>query len=215
MIGLMKKDFFNVASSLKVYLMIPLVFALLSYNNKSMDLLAFSTCFVGIFVVMSCFAYDDMAHFDAFALTLPISRRDLVISKFLIGNLFLLVIFVLANLLAFVLAMLFEGRFAGYSFMGFLEFTFIATMVVNIITAIVTTIMFKYGSEKGRVVFLVIFLGGGLLGGLAGKFLAGMNIQALVQFLDQYLTILALPISILIEGICICLSTRIMEKKEI
>lgn len=43
MIGLIKKDFFNVASSLKVYLMIPIMFAFVSYANESMDLLAFST----------------------------------------------------------------------------------------------------------------------------------------------------------------------------
>lgn len=215
MIGLIKKDFFNVASSLKVYLMIPLMFAFVSYANESMDLLAFSTCFVGIFIVMSCFAYDDMAHFDAFALTLPISRKDLVLSKFLIGNLFLIIVFIVSNLLAFLLAAIFEGRFENYSVLNFLEYTFLATMIVNMITGFVSCIMFKYGSEKGRVVFLVIFISIGFAGGLAGSLFDGLDLDALFHFLDQYLTILALPLSLVVESICIFVSTKVMEKKEI
>ena len=82
MIGLMKKDFYNVGSSLKIYFLIPLLFAVLGYQDGSTDLLAFGTCFLGIFIVISSFAYDDMAHFNNFALTLPIDRKDLVISKF-------------------------------------------------------------------------------------------------------------------------------------
>lgn len=215
MIGLMKKDFFNVASSLKVYVLIPILFAFISYTNESMDLLAFSTCFVGIFIVMSCFAYDDMAHFDAFALTLPISRKDMVFSKFLIGNLFLIIVFVISNLLAFLLAIVFEGHFENYSVQYFLEYTFLATMVVNMITGIVSCIMFKYGSEKGRVVFLIIFIGIGFAGGLLGNLFNGINIGSLINFLNQYWTVLALPVSLLVEGICIWVSTRVMEKKEL
>lgn len=38
MIGLMKKDFYNVGSSLKIYFLIPLLFAVLGYQDGSISI---------------------------------------------------------------------------------------------------------------------------------------------------------------------------------
>lgn len=46
-------------------------------------------------LVISSFSYDDLAHWDSFAATLPVSRRKLVASKYL----FLLLLGVLAVVL--------------------------------------------------------------------------------------------------------------------
>lgn len=214
MIGLIKKDYFNIASSLKVYLLIPAMFAFLSYTNKSMDMLAFGTCFIAIFVIISCFAYDDMAHFNDYALTLPINRKDLVLSKYMLANIFMIVIFLLANLVAFGLNLMFPGRFQDYQVMDFMEYTFLATMIVNLLTSIILIIMFKFGSEKGRIVFIVCFLVIGLLGGLLGNVVTGIPVEKMIAFLDEYLTILAFPLSVLAEIICIPIAIKIVEHKE-
>lgn len=215
MTGLIKKDFYNIAGSLKIYLLIPALFAFLSYSNKSMDLLSFGTCFVSIFVIITCYAYDDMAHFNDYALTLPISRKDLVLSKFLLGNLFMMIVFVIANVLAFGMDQLFPDRFMGYDAMYFLEYTYAATMAVNIITSFILLVMFKYGSEKGRIVFIVCFLAIGLLGGLLGNQLSQYDFSGVIAFLDQYLLILMFPVSLLAEGIAILISIKIMKHKEL
>ena len=205
MIGLMKKDFYNVGSSLKIYFLIPLLFAVLGYQDGSTDLLAFGTCF----------AYDDMAHFNNFALTLPIDRKDLVISKFLISNLFLVIVLIISNLFANGIAMLAPDKFVNFSPVYFLEYTYIASMIVNILASIILIIMFKYGSEKGRIVFLVTFLGLGFIGGLLGKVFGEPDLSGITVFLDQYLSYLILPISLGIEAIAIVISNKIMKKKEL
>lgn len=215
MIGLMKKDFYNVGSSLKIYLLIPLLFAFLGYQDGSTDLLAFGTCFLGIFVVISCFAYDDMAHFNDFALTLPIDRKDLVLSKFFMGNIFLVIVFAISNLFANGIAMLAPDKFVNFSPVDFIEYTYIASMIVNILASIILMIMFKYGSEKGRIVFLVTFLGLGFIGGLLGKVFGGLDLSGIAVFLDQYLPYLILPISLGIEAVAIVISNQIMKKKEL
>lgn len=215
MIGLMKKDFYNVGSSLKIYFLIPLLFAVLGYQDGSTDLLAFGTCFLGIFIVISSFAYDDMAHFNNFALTLPIDRKDLVISKFLISNLFLVIVLIISNLFANGIAMLAPDKFVNFSPVYFLEYTYIASMIVNILASIILIIMFKYCSEKGRIVFLVTFLGLGFIGGLLGKVFGEPDLSGITVFLDQYLSYLILPISLGIEAIAIVISNKIMKKKEL
>lgn len=215
MIGLMKKDFYNVASSLKIYLLIPLLFAFLGYQDGSTDLLAFGTCFLGIFVVISCFAYDDMAHFNDYALTLPIDRKDLVLSKFLMGNIFLVIVLLISNLFANGVALLAPNKFVHFDPLDFLQYTFIASVIVNIVSSFILIIMFKYGSEKGRIVFLVTFLGIGLVGGLLGKLFGNLDFSNLITFLDEYLPYIILPISIIVEAVAIVISNQIMKKKEL
>ena len=87
-------------------------------------------------------------------------------------------------------------------------------MIVNLLTSIILIIMFKFGSEKGRIVFIVCFLVIGLLGGLLGNVITGIPVEKMIAFLDEYLTIFAFPLSVLAEIICIPIAIKIVEHKE-
>lgn len=215
MLGLMKKDYYNIQGSLKFYILTPLLFAMMSYANQSLDFLAFGTCFMGAMIVISCFAYDDMSHFNEYALTLPIEKKDLVISKYVMADLFLLIVFLLSNLLAFGMNLIAPERFLNFDGMAFIQYTFIASMLVNIITSMMLVLMFKYGSEKGRILFIISFVGLGLLFGISKDYLMGLDLERWIEFLNQSIVWLSMILSILIQGVCTKLSIGIMNKKEL
>lgn len=214
MIGLIKKDLYNISGGLKIYVLIPVLFAFLSYVNGNMDLLAFGTCFIGLFIVISCCAYDELADFNAYALTLPISRKDLVIAKFEMANICSILVFVIANLLANGLYLLDAARFAEFSPLYFLEYTWIASFTCNIVIALLLSIIFKFGTEKGRIVFLVIFLGTGAVVGVLGSLNIPMPNLSFLAVLDDYFLVIITILGVIAEIVGIMISTKIMNHKE-
>lgn len=215
MLGLIKKDLYNLSGSMKVYIIIPILFAFLSFMNNDMTMMAFGTSFVSLFIVITSCAYDDMSQFQSFALTLPILRKDLVISKFLMGNCFSILLFVICNLLANVLYFEFgEAQFPDFQAVDFALYTILAVLAANICISILLTIIFKFGTEKGRIVFMVMFLGVGLLGGIIGNLNIDLPFDFLFSLSDEMFTLFCAILSIVVELIAIMISTHIMNKKE-
>ena len=216
MIGLMKKDFYNVGSSLKIYFLIPLLFAVLGYQDGSTDLLAFGTCFLGIFIVISSFAYDDMAHFNNFALTLPIDRKKYAAEKYVFGMLLGVCSLFLAIILAVILNLIEKSDTTSdilISAVMLLPFVFL-------LVSIMILFQLKFGSEKGRIAISaalgIVFLISFILGELAA--ILGINIAEVINRISLLgaggLFIVIFVISMIVVLFSMKISISIMNKKE-
>lgn len=94
----------------------------------------------------SCLAYDERAKWDRYALSMPLSVKDLVVSKYLLGYLMLAVGAAL-KLLVIVLPI---GN--GSNFVSFV-LTIAAALLY---LALQLPILFKFGTESGRIWMMII-----------------------------------------------------------
>ena len=154
--GLIIKDLINLKRQAKViiFLMAFYIFLAITSENSSM-FSGIVTVFCAILPI-TALSYDEKAKWDKYALTMPVSRRDMVISKYLLGGIFFLAAFIINfafNIftsddtinVALLISLAFSG--VGILFLSFL-----------------LPVIFKYGVEKGRLLmFAILFIPTGLI----------------------------------------------------
>ena len=150
--GLLIKDFLSIRRQAKVYLFIGVLWVGMSVVNKD-------TAFFQGFIVLICsmmpitaLAYDERAHFEKYALTMPLSRKDLVVSKYLFG--------VICTGGAILIGVAFELLLSLFSHsrvsptMGLTLSTLFGVGLLFI--SFTMPIMFKFGTEKGRIIYMAL-----------------------------------------------------------
>ena len=91
MTGLILKDALVLKKSLKSYLLLLAVYAVLTVTGLfSISFVAAFLEVIAMMLPMSAFAFDEQAHWDRYAAALPLSRRDLVAARYLFTLLVLL-----------------------------------------------------------------------------------------------------------------------------
>ncbi len=80
MIGLIKKDLFIVARSLRSLLVVIMVFSILALDGKSE--FSFFCIYMSIAIMMSTFSYDEFNKSDAFIVALPNGKTNAVKAKY-------------------------------------------------------------------------------------------------------------------------------------
>lgn len=94
----------------------------------------------------SCLAYDERAKWDRYALSMPLSVKDLVVSKYLLGYLMLAAGAAL-KLLAMALPI---GNGSDFT-------SFVLTIAVSLLyLALQLPILFKFGVENGRIGMMIV-----------------------------------------------------------
>lgn len=154
-------------------------------------------------IPMSAMAYDEKAKWDRYALTMPVSRADLVLSKYALsiiagvfsGIVFLIVAFINGEPLADV-----TMRAVVYFCIG------------TLITSVTMPIIFKLGTERGRIACMAVYIipfAGILLLSKMGVKITTQTLQSLEKF------VWLVPVAALvILALSAMLATKICKKKE-
>lgn len=201
--GLLIKDIINMKAQTKVLILLIVFqfFVALSIENTSM--LGAIIAIMAALLPTTAMAYDEKAKWDRYALTMPITRRDLVLSKYILGIGFSVIAFIFNILLNVMLGyypvkeiFLLSAAFLGA---GLLFLT------------LVMPVMFKYGVEKGRVVMMILIFSPTAVAVLLKKVNIAPPSQA---FLDQLVYVLPAVLVVLL-GLSVLLSMRIYQKKEL
>lgn len=144
--GLIIKDFLNLKKQ-----MLPIAFFFVLYLFISITV-GNSNFFSGV-IMMFCamlpitaLSYDDRAGWSKYALTMPVSRQMLVISKYLMALILVAV--------GSVLILFFNGIIGGYSFGEGLLSTVTMMCIGILILSIALPVNYKFGIEKGRYVLI-------------------------------------------------------------
>lgn len=206
--GLIKKDLLMIKSNLKMILVILFVFFIMALQGE-FDI-SFVPAFIVVMLFMSTFSYDEFNKWDAYAVTLPNGRKNVVMSKY-VASLILTIGTIILTILLNCLVGLINNN---------LEFDkFISTMMgcvfgVILIQSIMYPFIFKYGMEKGRIgLFVISFAIVGVIGLLSS--VLKINIPTnIVTFLDNYWFIITPLISVVLLLISYKISEKIYLKKE-
>lgn len=202
MIGLIKKDFLMIKGNLKLVVLIFFVFFLMSLQGQ-FDM-SFAPAMVSVMLFMSTFSYDEYNKWDAYAVTLPNARKNIVKSKYLAT--FLLIL--LSVFITFLLNILVGIINKNLNLEDVLSVMIGCTFGILLVESIMYPLIFKYGIEKGRI---GLFIGSFVIVGAIGFFSKMISVptpSALITFLDHYF----LFIFPLIVGILLILSYKISEK---
>lgn len=208
MVGLIKKDLLMIKSNLKMVLIMLVVFFIMALQGE-FDI-SFVPPFIVVMLFMSTFSYDEFNKWDAYAVTLPNGRKNVVKSKYVASLILTLVTIILTIILNSLVGLINNN----------LEFDkFISTIMgcvfgVILIQSIMYPFIFKYGMEKGRIgLFVISFAIVGIIGLLSS--VLKINIPTnVVTFFDNYWFVIIPLISIVLLLISYKISEKIYLKKE-
>lgn len=212
--GLMMKDVLNLRQYGKQLIMIYIFYIICSLMGMwDLSFFVALAIMIGGTSFLSTITYDDMAKWDIYALTMPVTRKDLVDSKFmlLIGSMTANALLTMTMALGFQLI---QGKAAPLELMA----TAGAVLLVGLAGFSATLFLsFKLGAEKARIFLMVIFLVPTIvvfgLATLAKK--GGFKLD--LAFLEQNLLLILVGAAAVLVAVIVVsytLSLKEMAKKE-
>lgn len=156
MTGLILKDLLNLKRHSKMYLIIIAFYIVLGAVNGDFVMFGSMITVLAAMMPITSIAYDEKNNWDRYALTMPVSRMNLVFSRYALGLIFLAASFAIT-----ILSMATIGKTPLIGAVAFGAGIFAAGIIFM---DIVLPIIFKYGVEKGRIfMMLVLFAPTGAL----------------------------------------------------
>lgn len=214
MIGLLKKEYYLMEGQMKSWLIVAVFCFFYSYFMNADSFLFMLIILIGIMSTMTVFSLDKACGWDTYAISLPLTRKEIVEARYLFA--FLIDIGVsLACCLLMLLLGLIKG---GVNIPESLHSLFQILLVTILMQLLLFPVIYKLGVEKARFVYMAVFicLSLGVLGLSQlddnGAVLAGIRINA--EKIMQYGEIAAVILAAAGLFLSLWLSVRIYEKKE-
>lgn len=209
MIGLIKKDILVLKSNFKILIPIFVIYIFMAFQG----MLDISTLlsFLCVMLMMSTFSYDNLNKWDAYAVTLPNGRKNLVKAKYLATVIVILLTSLVATIVSFIITIN-KGENINYQYIFItLGATIFATFLFQ---ALMYPIIFKFGLEKARLILFIlifglIFLGGFLINKIDFSFLASV-----IDYFSNFIVLILLGLGLLVLLGSYIVSVNIYLKKE-
>lgn len=148
--GLLLKDLKTLGAQAKILFLLLGFYLVFSVVQRDYSMLSVMVSVFGAILPITALAYDERGKWERYALTMPLSRRDLVLSKYLLGLLLLGGGFLLS-----VLCQLLGGGGVLSAVVSALQSLSIGVLML----AVTLLASFRFGVEKGRIVMmLAVFL---------------------------------------------------------
>lgn len=205
--GLLLKDLYNMGQQKKILVFLALfygAFALFTDSSGMLNVLVLVCSMLSV----SAFSYDEFAKWDSYALSLPVTRKEIVAARYLFAT-------VLTGCGALVALVLGTLSFIVRSQTGF------GAMVISIasITAVsflllslLLPLCYKFGLEKGRIMLMIFMMVLVFLGMSLPELLANLpEMFALQSLLLPVIVLLLCAVALVLSYSA---SVRIYEKRE-
>ena len=209
--GLLIKDLYTFVSYGKMLIILALIFMFIGTSEEQSFMMLFPILYAAM-ISMNTLAYDERGHWEAYADSLPVTRKDVVVSKYLLPVFAIIIMTVMYGVLS-ILLWVEQGASAdstlspGSIFNRMLEM-FSAGMFF---TAVMYPLVFKLGVEKGRMAYIVLLAA--VAGGIgAAAFTDISTYEIMVKLSD---TLLMAGISILVLLASVAMSVRFYTKREL
>lgn len=220
--GLIKKDLLNL-SSYKTSLLILIIFCAIAIGSTgTITFVPIIVCAITGMIALSTFNYDETSQADKYILSLPVTRQDIVLSKFIlaisstiIGALlgFLFTIF-LVNILNIIR----PDSLITLDYNNLLTTTIGAMFGISLIQSIQIPSIYKWGAEKGRIqMFVLIFVLVVLILGISYLIMNSnfnINLEDIENFMNKFGIITLILAMIIMYYISFKLSLKIFKHKD-
>lgn len=200
--GLILKDFINLKKQSKITAILIVFYFLLSKTTKSTGMFEGMILILFAMMPITAISYDERANWDKYGLTMPVSRAEMVLSKYILG----LILSTFSLVLIFIIQILMGTEMNKEN----ITVPFVIFGISILFISLILPIMFRFGVEKGRMLmFIVLMIPTILITMLPNIFKTPPSEEMITKALY------ALPIIILIIFILsILISINIYKKKE-
>lgn len=211
--GLLLKDLYNLRKGIKQYLLILVFFIVYCFFLKNPSFFPMMTVLSFAMMILTSLSYDEAAGFDKYALTLPVSREDLVRVKYLLFLLLLAAGFVVGLCGSAILNLFIQGEAEPL-----IEQMASVLVVVTIFLLVFSTmlpIVFKLGVEKARMMMMVCYIVIFAVVFMSFRLIVNLDLK---RYLTDELIITAVVIGVIGAALYVLasyfISVRIIRKRE-
>lgn len=216
-------DWMNFRQSIRSILFVLVVFALSAFAFSGPMFFNFTVVFLSIMVPTTLFAADQAYGWNRLSLSMPILRRDVVGSKFVMGALVNVVLLSVSTVLTVVYVLAGATGNPSAELMENLAGILACEAIAFLMMGILMALSFKFGIEKGRYIIMacvwVPVLGVFLLERLpwfeTALQAAGNWLNAAGETQISLLLAAALAAGLAVYAVCYFISVRIYQKKEL
>ncbi len=206
--GLFLKDFYMTVHYCKAYLLLVLVFAGASVFSDNLFLLIYPFILLSV-IPVNLLSYDEKSRWTVYADCLPASRKKVVDVKYIVMLIFLAVTLAVFSVTHLTYSLVFgKGDLAAWMIMNA-----VLSSIGILSPSLMLPVLFKYGVEKGRMVYyLILILICGICGGLSANLLDG---EIVVGQIGLWWAPAIVVAALLILAVSWILSRRFYENREL
>lgn len=157
--SLILKDLYNIGHNVKALLLSFTIMAVAFIPTSNLEGFIVMCAVVCSMWISTTFAFDDYSKWTRYAMIMPVSRKDLVVGKFIV----LAIFSVSGNLFGLTVSSIAALAMSKITF----ELTSIAELLLGSVAALAISLMiggmsiplmFKFGTEKARMLLVVLML---------------------------------------------------------
>ncbi|MBD3109682.1 ABC-2 transporter permease [Bacillus sp. AGMB 02131] len=205
--SLILKDLLAFQSYVKTLLLFVLFFTIITF---SMDDASFLSGMIILWMAMlpiSSFSYDQHAKWDLFAQTLPVTRKQIVKAKYVIGLLFVSFATVLAIILNMIVSSM---KSLPIEWNVLIESNVMIGIVALVFLSILFPLIYKFGVEKSRMLIIVVVA----IPSVIFIYFSNNNLDLLNNVTPQILLAGEVVVAIIVMGISYITSLKIYTAKD-
>ncbi|MFJ5562166.1 ABC-2 transporter permease [Lysinibacillus xylanilyticus] len=181
MAGLILKDLMSIQRQIKAQAFLLIFFLFISIFMQQSLILFTLIIFIVTFQAITALTYDEQSNWDKYTNTLPISKGDIILSKYILSVLLMLFGLILALPIVFIIHR-FTNNWSSAEF--FLTFNLLVTLAFCML-ALLLPIYIKFGSIKGRMFLIALCFIPSILFNLLKEYLPDITLT--LSNLKQYM----------------------------
>lgn len=155
--GLILKDLMNFKRYFPTMIFMTIFYAVFAYTTDNSRMITGIITLVYSVLTVSSFAYDDAAKWDRFALSMPVSRKVLVLSKYVLGAILTLFGMSVSILFALAVGWITGVSSAQWSLMEIVVTGLVVAEVAMAYISVMLPLIYTFGVEKSRLLMVLVF----------------------------------------------------------
>ncbi|MBF4695253.1 ABC-2 transporter permease [Fusibacter ferrireducens] len=158
--SLILKDLYNIGHHSRSMLLMLLIFGVIFLPTNGLISYVIMCCVMCSMMIVTTFAFDENAKWTKYAVIMPVSKNQIVLSKFIV----LLIFTVIGTLVGSIVGGIGGALIQVFDYARLEDWiNLITTSGIGLVIAfffgsIVIPLLYKYGAEKARVLSLVAFV---------------------------------------------------------
>ncbi len=217
--GLIIKDILQLKNYKKTLIVFILIFTLTSISGKSgvENMLAIVlTLGFGMFS-MASFNYDELNKTDRYILTLPLTKRQVILSKYILVICSTIIGSIIGIILGFIVTFIINKQFPNIE--ELISVGLGGIFGIGLIQAIQIPCVYKWGAEKGRIQMVIVtaivaLLVGGIVF-VAKKANIQFQINNVIEKISAFLPLILIVATFIMYYISYRISYKIYDRKEL
>lgn len=213
--GLITKDILQLKSYKKTLIIFIMIFALTSISAQDgveNMLVIMLTLGFGMFS-MASFNYDEFNKADRYILTLPLTKKEVILSKYILVICSTVIGSVIGILLSYIVIFAMNKQVPNIE--EIISIGLGGIFGIGIIEAIQIPCVYKWGAEKGRIQMLILTAVLGAILCIVAKADIQLPANNILNIFNTFLPLIFIVLTIIIYYISYKVAYKIYDKKEI